>query len=136
MDPIFEEAMERFDKVYRDALALDVRDPSAMALATADANSRPSVRIVTFEGIFESGFVFFTSIESGKGHQLQSNPRAALCFHWDTISEQIIIEAAAAPSQVRFSFTDRCAAAHSARVLCPVAARPPGRSGSLSSRGQ
>ena len=60
-----------------------------MALATADAAGRPSVRIVLLRGFDERGFVFFTNSHSLKGEQLAENPQASLCFYWDQLAEQV-----------------------------------------------
>jgi pyridoxamine 5'-phosphate oxidase len=40
----------------------------------------------------ERGFCFFTNAESRKGTELQTNPRAALCFHWKTLRRQVRVE--------------------------------------------
>ena len=56
--------------------------PEAMALATATADGRPSVRMVLLKGVDERGFSFYTGYESRKGRELAENPRAALLFHW------------------------------------------------------
>jgi pyridoxamine 5'-phosphate oxidase len=56
--------------------------PEAMALATATADGRPSVRMVLLKGFDERGFSFYTGYESRKGRELAENPRAALLFHW------------------------------------------------------
>jgi pyridoxamine 5'-phosphate oxidase len=52
-----------------------------MALATATPDGRPSVRMVLLKGFDERGFSFFSSYESRKGRELETNPRAALLFH-------------------------------------------------------
>ena len=67
-------------------------DTTPVALATADADGKPSVRIVLLRGADERGFVFHTNYTSRKGRELAINPNAALCFHWPTIEEQIRIE--------------------------------------------
>jgi pyridoxamine 5'-phosphate oxidase len=67
-------------------------DTAPVALATADASGRPSVRMVLLRGVDESGFSFFTNYNSRKGRELAENPRAALCAHWPAIEEQIRIE--------------------------------------------
>ena len=69
-----------------------VRAPEAMAIATAAADGRPSVRMVLLKGFDERGFVFFTGYESRKGGELTANPRAALLFHWDPLGQQVRIE--------------------------------------------
>ena len=83
-----------FDLWLRDAEAAEINDPNAMALATVDANGRPSVRMVLLKGVDESGFVFFTNSESRKGLALEANPVAAVCFHWKSLRRQIRIEGA------------------------------------------
>ena len=67
-------------------------DTAPVALATADAQGRPSVRMVLLRGVDERGFIFHTNYLSRKGHELDTNPHAALCFHWPTLDEQIRVE--------------------------------------------
>jgi pyridoxamine 5'-phosphate oxidase len=67
-------------------------DPTAAALATADAGGRPSVRVVLVKRVDERGLAFFTNRESRKGRELAENPRAALCFHWPALAEQVRAE--------------------------------------------
>ncbi len=67
-------------------------DPSATALATADAAGAPSVRMVLLRGLSERGFVFYTNLESRKSKELLANPQAALCFHWKSLSRQVRVE--------------------------------------------
>ena len=76
------------------ALARDAEpnDANAMALATADAAGRPSVRMVLLKGHDARGFVFYTNLDSRKGGDLAANPHAALLFHWKSIRRQIRIE--------------------------------------------
>jgi pyridoxamine 5'-phosphate oxidase len=67
-------------------------DTAPVALATADASGKPSVRMVLLRGVDERGFVFHTNYESRKARELDENPRAALCVHWHSLEEQIRIE--------------------------------------------
>jgi pyridoxamine 5'-phosphate oxidase len=67
-------------------------DTAPVALATADANGRPTVRMVLLRGVDERGFVFHTNYNSRKARELRENPQAALCFHWHTLEEQIRVE--------------------------------------------
>jgi pyridoxamine 5'-phosphate oxidase len=67
-------------------------DTAPVALATADAEGRPSVRMVLLRGADERGFVFHTNYNSRKAGELAANPYAALCFHWPTLEEQIRVE--------------------------------------------
>ena len=67
-------------------------DTAPVALATADAQGRPSVRMVLLRGADERGFVFHTNYNSRKARELTENPHAALCVHWHSLEEQIRIE--------------------------------------------
>ena len=64
-------------------------DANAMALATVDADGLPDARTVLLKGFDETGFVFYTNLESAKGQQLAANPRAALLFHWKSLRRQV-----------------------------------------------
>lgn len=67
-------------------------DTAPVALATVDAEGRPSIRMVLLRGTDHRGFVFHTNYNSRKGLDLAANPNAALCFHWIALDEQIRIE--------------------------------------------
>ncbi len=69
-------------------------NPNAIALATAAPSGLPSVRMVLCKEIRpDPGWVaFYTNRQSRKGHELEANPRAAVCFHWDALDRQIRIE--------------------------------------------
>ena len=83
-----------FTETLARAAAASPFDATAAALATADADGRPSVRIVLVKSVDARGFVFHTNRESRKGRELSENPRAALCFHWPAIGEQVRVEGA------------------------------------------
>ncbi|MBP2277763.1 MULTISPECIES: pyridoxamine 5'-phosphate oxidase [Sphingomonas] len=83
-----------FDLWYAAARASEPNDTNAMALATADADGRPSVRMVLLKGRSPEGFVFYTNRESRKAGDLAANPHAALLFHWKSQRQQIRIEGA------------------------------------------
>jgi pyridoxamine 5'-phosphate oxidase len=87
----------RFAALLERAKQTDLPEPTAMALATADARGRPSVRVVLLKGFDERGFVFFTNLESRKASELLANPYAALCFHWQPLELQVRIEGSVAP---------------------------------------
>jgi len=67
-------------------------DTAPAALATADAQGRPSLRVVLVRGVDRRGFVFYTSYGSRKARELTGNPQAALCQHWPALEEQIRVE--------------------------------------------
>lgn len=72
-------------------------DPNAMALATADADGLPDVRMVLLKDADERGFVFYTNLESAKGNQLAANSKAALCFHWKSLRRQVRVRGVVEP---------------------------------------
>jgi pyridoxamine 5'-phosphate oxidase len=72
-------------------------DTAPAALATADADGRPSLRIVLVRQVDERGFAFHTNFNSRKGRELAANPHAALCFYWPTLDEQIRAEGSVEP---------------------------------------
>ena len=80
-----------FEAWYEDAKASEINDPNAMSLATVGANMQPNLRTVLLKGHDERGFVFYTNLQSQKGQELASNPRAALNFHWKSLQRQVRI---------------------------------------------
>lgn len=81
-----------FDAWFAEAQASEPNDPNAMALATADARGRPSVRMVLLKGHGADGFVFYTNREGRKAADLAANPYAALLFHWKSLRRQVRVE--------------------------------------------
>jgi pyridoxamine 5'-phosphate oxidase len=83
---------ERFAAWLAEAEAREPNNPSAMSLATVDADGRPSLRMVLLRGHDARGFVFYTNLDSRKGRELRERPVAALCFHWKSLERQVRIE--------------------------------------------
>jgi pyridoxamine 5'-phosphate oxidase len=81
-----------FAEWMAEARASEPNDPDAMAFATADAQGRPSVRIVLMRRHGPDGFGFFTNLESRKARELLANPFGALAIHWKTIRKQVRAE--------------------------------------------
>jgi pyridoxamine 5'-phosphate oxidase len=67
-------------------------DPSTVTLATADTAGRPAARMVLLKGADERGFIFFTNYSSRKAQDLDANPRAAMCFFWHWLGQQVRVE--------------------------------------------
>ncbi len=78
-----------FAEWYAEAMNCGQKNPTAAALATADENGRPAVRMVLLKGFDERGFVFYTNRDSAKGRQLLANPYAELCFYWSPLDRQV-----------------------------------------------
>jgi pyridoxamine 5'-phosphate oxidase len=75
-----------------DAGRAGVREPTAMALATSDALGIPNVRMVLLKQVDETGFVFYTNLESPKAMELRATAFAALCFHWQETKRQVRVQ--------------------------------------------
>ena len=86
-----------FNELFAAARSSETADPTAAALATADRDGRPSVRVVLVKSVDQRGFRFFTNLGSRKAREIEENPRAALCFHWPTLVHQVRIEGAVEP---------------------------------------
>lgn len=74
------------------AVTAGIHEPNAMALATADASGRPSVRIVLLKGFDAAGAVFYTNYDSRKGRELVVNPWASAVLLWHQLQRQVRIE--------------------------------------------
>ncbi len=81
-----------FKEWYADAEESGLLLPEAMNLATATPEGRPSARMVLMKGVDSDGIRFFTNYGSRKARELDSNPYAALCFHWSVLERQVRIE--------------------------------------------
>lgn len=81
-----------FDTWLAEARKSESNDPEAMALATADADGRPSVRMVLLKRHDARGFTFHTNMESRKSDDLAVNRHAALAFHWKSLRRQVRVE--------------------------------------------
>lgn len=89
---LYAQAMQRFHELLQRAKQLPLTYPNAMTLATADAQGRPSARMVLLKDVDEQGVVFYTNFQSRKGNDLTENPHAALLFYWESLSTQVRIE--------------------------------------------
>lgn len=90
-EPTTDNPFELFDDWLRAATDTEPNDANAMTVATADADGRPSARIVLLKGFDNRGFVFYSNIESQKGREIAINPFVALCFHWKSVLRQVRI---------------------------------------------
>lgn len=81
-----------FDIWLAEAVAAQIVEPNAMALATATVEGRPSVRIVLLKKIDDRGAAFFTNYESRKGEELEANPYASAVMLWHSLQRQVRID--------------------------------------------
>ena len=78
-----------FQNWLEEATNAGIKEPSAMTLATVDAEGSPDARMLLLKGVDQRGFVFYTNLESPKARALQRDPRAALCFYWMELDRQV-----------------------------------------------
>jgi pyridoxamine 5'-phosphate oxidase len=83
--------VERRDPIHEFAAWWD-EEQVPVVVATATPEGRPSARAVVLEAFDADGFVFFTSSQSPKAHDLAANPHAALVFLWE--GRQVRVEGA------------------------------------------
>ena len=69
-----------------------IGEPTAMTLATAATDGRPSARIVLLKQCDKNGFTFYTNYNSRKSAELKENEAAALCFYWMPMGRQVRVE--------------------------------------------
>ncbi len=84
-----DDPIQLFDTWMEEAKKTEPNDPNAVALATSSKNNIPSVRMVLLKDFNQKGFVFYTNLDSQKGHELRENPNVAMCFHWKSLLRQI-----------------------------------------------
>ena len=124
-DPI-----RQFAVWFDDAVAAQLLEPNAMALATATPGGRPAVRMVLLKGFDASGFVFYSNYESRKGRELAANPRAALDLFWVELERQVRIEGSVervAPEQSDAYFHSRPRGSQLGAAVSHQSAVLPGR---------
>jgi pyridoxamine 5'-phosphate oxidase len=87
----------QFGRWFEEAQQAGAPLAEAMALATATASGRPSVRMVLLKGVNAGGFVFYSDYESRKGGELAETRQAALLFYWHLLGRQVRAEGAVEP---------------------------------------
>jgi len=90
----FTEASEPFALFgawFAEAREKEINDPSAMALATVDAQGMPNIRMVLMKDWDARGFVFYTNRQSAKGGELDASLKAGANFHWKSLRRQVRI---------------------------------------------
>ena len=76
---------------FEEAKKSELNDPNALSLATSDNKGIPSVRMVLLKSFDDSGFVFYTNLNSVKSKAIKDNPIVSMCFHWKSLLRQIRI---------------------------------------------
>ncbi|HEY0439509.1 MAG TPA: pyridoxamine 5'-phosphate oxidase [Xanthobacteraceae bacterium] len=84
-----DEPLGLFTAWLEEAKISEPADANAMTVATVDSTGMPNARMVLLKGLDRRGFVFYTNLESRKGQELIGNPKAALLFHWKSLTRQV-----------------------------------------------
>jgi pyridoxamine 5'-phosphate oxidase len=97
-----------FQTWFDEAVAAEINDPDAMAIASVDENGMPSVRMVLLKEWSPDGFVFYTNYESRKSGELMATGKAAFVIHWKSLRRQVrvvgaVTKASAAQSDAYFA---------------------------------
>lgn len=92
-----DEPLRLFAAWFAEAKRSEPVNPDAMTLATVDADGFPNARMVLLKGFDERGFVFYTNLDSAKGHELAAAPKAALTFYWKSLLRQVRVRGAVEP---------------------------------------
>ncbi len=79
----------QFARWMDQAIASGIHDPTAMTLATVDAEGQPSQRIVLLKHVDERGLVFYTNYGSAKAADIAVNDRVCLHFPWHSMERQV-----------------------------------------------
>lgn len=82
---------DQFQLWLRQAVEAELKDPTAMSIATVDTDGQPSQRIVLLKQVDAKGFVFFTNYESHKAQDIAANPLVSLLFPWHILERQVKI---------------------------------------------
>jgi dihydrophenazinedicarboxylate synthase len=73
------------------AEARGVREPKALALATADSSGRASNRIVAITAVDDAGLVFLTHSSSRKGREMAATGWASGLLYWRETGQQLVL---------------------------------------------
>ena len=86
-----ENPIDLFGEWFNEAKKTEINDPNALALATANKNGIPSVRMVLLKDYNHNGFIFYTNLNSKKSSDIKDNSDASMCFYWKSSLRQIRI---------------------------------------------
>lgn len=88
-DDLLPDPIRQFESWYQETLASDLHEPTAMSLATVDANAQPWQRMVLLKLFDDKGFVFFTNYGSRKAQHIDNNDKVSLLFPWHPLGRQV-----------------------------------------------
>lgn len=91
-DSLCDSPFDQFDIWMKQAIEAEIKDPTAMTVATVDENGAPNQRIVLLKKIDPAGFVFFTNYGSDKARELGQNSAVSLHFPWHMLDRQVKVQ--------------------------------------------
>ncbi|MCB5227935.1 pyridoxamine 5'-phosphate oxidase [Alishewanella sp. 16-MA] len=91
LDQLDADPIVQFEQWLKDAVAAELPDPTAMCVASVDAEGQPSQRLVLLKDLNPSGFTFYTNLGSRKATELAANPKVCLHFPWHPLERQVIV---------------------------------------------
>lgn len=91
-DQLNPDPIEQFQFWLDQAVKAELSDPTAMTVATVDADGQPSQRVVLLKQLDSKGFVFFTNYESKKARDIEINNKVSLHFAWLLLERQVKIQ--------------------------------------------
>ena len=83
--------IDQFSNWMNDALKANLSDPSAMSLATVNADGQSWQRTVLLKNFDKNGFIFYTNLGSRKALDIKNNSNVSLLFPWFDLDRQVII---------------------------------------------
>lgn len=86
---LHDDPIEQFNRWLKQTIDAELKDPTAMTVATVNAEGQPSQRIVLLKQVDSAGFVFYTNYESRKAQDIAVNPRVSLHFPWHPLERQV-----------------------------------------------
>lgn len=90
-DDLNQDPILQFQAWIQQAVDAEIKDPTAMTLATVDESGMPNQRIVLLKGLDERGFVFFSNYSSAKAKEMDANPSVSIHFPWHVFERQVKI---------------------------------------------
>ena len=89
LDKLDDDPFLQFELWMQDALGFGLSDPTAMTVATVNADGQPSQRIVLLKQFDTDGFVFYTNYGSRKAADIEINGNVSLHFPWHEMDRQV-----------------------------------------------
>jgi pyridoxamine 5'-phosphate oxidase len=90
-ESLLDSPFDQFKRWMAQAIEADIQDPTAMSVATVNAEGKPWQRMVLLKDFDERGFVFYTNLGSRKAAEIAGNAQVSLHFPWLQLDRQVIV---------------------------------------------